>query len=86
MNYSRTGVGHQVRHVLFGKFIVHVRSCYMSGCSIEHDVQNFIGGAYIPCYGIQKSTGAWERSHQRHFLIVFKLEMLFQREPLSGRL
>lgn len=28
MNYSRTGVGHQVRHVLFGKFIVHVRSRY----------------------------------------------------------
>lgn len=46
MNYSRTGVGYQVRHVLFGKFIVHVRSRYMSGCSIEHDVQNFIGGVY----------------------------------------
>lgn len=39
MNYSRTGVGHQVRHVLFGKFIVHVRSRYMSGCRMSLSVK-----------------------------------------------
>lgn len=61
MNYSRTGVGHQVRHVLFGKFIVHVRSRYMSGCSIEHDVQNFIGGVYtmLRYSKIYRSLGAF---------------------------
>ena len=65
------------------KFIVPVRSRYMSGCSLGPGVQKS-AGSFITYRGIQNSAGGGDRSHQRRFLIVFKLEMFFQREPPPG--